>query len=202
MRLAVFGATGRLGRAVIEAALAAGHSVIAHSRKGHSDTSPGVTWLSGDYGEAVRNVDATVITFGPRSTHDAPFCRAETEKIVHTMGSLGRRRILCVTGAMVGDYPGNRSWCFRQLTRWIQRKHSSLLNDRAEQETVVRGSGLEWTIFKPPRLTMRAPKGLAVVGPAVRVGMLSSISRGDLARLMVREAEQCRFVGQAVFAKA
>jgi putative NADH-flavin reductase len=201
MRIAVFGATGRLGREVTQAALARGHSVIAHSRKAHSEAFPGVTWVNGDPGNAVRDAEAVLITFGPRSPRDGLFCRAETQKIVEAMRLFGKRRLLCVTGAMIGDYRANRTWWFQRLARWTQKRYASLLDDRANQEMVIRSSDLEWTIFKPPRLTMNPPRSDAVAGPAVRVGLLSSVSRGGLARLMVREAEEGRFVGQSVFVK-
>ena len=69
------------------------------------------------------------------------------------------------------------------------------------QEDLVRSSDLDWTIFKPPRLTMNPSGDVTQQGARVRVGLLSAIARWDLARLLVDEAEQQQFNGQAVFVK-
>lgn len=71
--------------------------------------------------------------------------------------------------------------------------------DREHQEAIVRESGLRWTIVKPPRLTESARRPVVHPGSEVRVGLLSSVSRLDLARLIVDEIEAPRFAGQAVF---
>lgn len=200
MRMAIFGATGRLGRELIQAALGQGHCVTAHSRRPESEAVAGLTWVSGDAAEAVRDADAVLIAFGPRSPQDNPFCQAETGKILDAMKSRRRRPVLCVTGAMVGDYRANRTWCFQRLSMWVHKRYPAQMEDRSDQEAVIRLSGLEWTIFKPPRLTMGPPREITA-GPAVRVGLLSSISRSSLSRLMAREAEQGCFVRQAIFVK-
>jgi putative NADH-flavin reductase len=201
MHVAVFGATGRLGREAVRAALERGHAVTAHSRKALPSADPGVNWVTGEVGNAVKGADVVLVTFGPRSPSDVPFCSTETKLILKSMGQFGVQRILCVTGAMVGDYPGNRTWCFERLARWIQNRYKESMDDRARQEALIRSSGTKWTVFKPPRLTMKSPGGNVVAGPAIRVGLLSFVLRGGLARLMVQEAENGRFVGQFVFVK-
>jgi putative NADH-flavin reductase len=201
MRIAVFGATGRLGREAVRAAVERGHAVAAHSRRPQTTTQSGVEWVTGDPGNAVKGTDAVLVVFGPNAPSDPPFCRAETQSILDAMAKHGVRRILCVTGGMVGDYPGNRTWVFQLLTRYLQKKYTDQMEDRAAQEKLIIASQQLWTIFKPPRLTPKSPARRVIAGPAVRVGLLSSISRGSLARLMVQEAEsgQCR--GHLVFAK-
>lgn len=204
MRITVFGATGRLGREIVRAARNRGHSVTAHARRPRSEPESGIEgieWATGDAAEAVRHADAVLVAFGPRSPGDAPFCAAETGKILNTMAAQGVERILCVTGAMVGDYPRNRTWWFRQLAAWIERRYPESMRDRARQEELIRAAGTKWTIFKPPRLTSKPPRGSVAAGPAVRAGLLSSVTRADLARVMIEEVEQGRFPGQAVFVK-
>lgn len=200
MRVAIFGATGRLGRELVEAALAEGHSVTAHSRQANLEQKPRLAWVT-DASEAVRSAGAVFIVFGPRSPQDQPFCRAQTQQILEIMQACDNRRLLCVTGAMVGDYRANRTWCFQRFARRIQERYPETMKDRAEQENVIRASKLDWSIFKPPRLTTARAEGEAVAGPAIRVGLLSSVSRAGLARMMLREAAERRFVRQAVFVR-
>jgi putative NADH-flavin reductase len=199
MRVTVFGATGRLGSEIVQAARDRGFTVTAHGRTLKSGGVPGIESVTGDVWGAIHHADAVVVTFGPRSPSDAPFCASETKKILAGMRRRGVSRILCVTGAMVGEYPGNRTWGVQRLATWIQRRYRKQMEDRALQEMLIRCSGMNWTVFKPPRLTTQKPHGSVRVGPAVRVGLLSSIGRADLARVMLDEVEQGRFPGQCVF---
>ena len=62
-------------------------------------------------------------------------------------------------------------------------------------------SGLDWTIVKPPRLTDGAAKGKWLAGTDVRLGMLSSITRDDLANFLVTKTLKPQYIGQAVFVR-
>jgi len=202
MHVTVFGATGRLGREILWAAPDRGFTVTAHARRLMSDSEPGIEWATGDAGSTVKGADAVLVVFGPRTPSDVPFCATETEQILSAMRQHGVTRFLCVTGAMVGDYPKNRTWCFQLLATWIQWRFQRSMEDRSRQEMLIRSSEINWTVFKPPRLTSGNSGGRIMAGPAIRVGMLSSIARADLAAAMIKEAEQGRFIGQCVFVKS
>ena len=202
VRITVFGATGRSGGEIVRAARERGHAVTAHARRPPEVAEPGVDWASGEAGEAVIGSDAVLVAFGPRPPSEAPFCAADTGKILAGMARHGVNRLVCVTGAMVGDYPRNRTRVFQCLAAWIQRRYPELMEDRARQEALIRASGVNWTIFKPPRLRDGKPGGGVEVGAGVRAGLLSSISRMDLARTMVEEAEHGKFTRQCVFVKS
>ncbi|GAA4708864.1 NAD(P)H-binding protein [Promicromonospora umidemergens] len=68
------------------------------------------------------------------------------------------------------------------------------LKDKETMEPVVTGSGLEWTIVRPPSLTDAAATGAYRVGTALPIRLWSSIGRADLAAFLVHEAESARFV--------
>lgn len=142
MRLAVFGATGRLGQEVVLVAVQRGHEVIAHARRPGDHVQQGVIWMSGEVSSALKSSGGVIVTFGPRSPSDRPFCEAQTRVILDAMRQQEVTRILCVTGAMVGRYPQNRTWFFEQLAEWIQRRYPEAMEDRARQEALVRLSGL------------------------------------------------------------
>ena len=202
MRITVFGATGRLGSEIVQAALDQGFSVTAHSRKPIIGSTPGVEWVTGDLGLAVNCADAVIVSFGPRSPTVAPFCASDTQKILDGMRRWGVGRILCVTGAMIGDYPKNRTWCFQHLSIWMHRRYSTSMDDRVRQEILIRCSGTNWTVFKPPRLTTNKSHRNVTIGPTVRVGVLSNVARADRARSIVEEIQQESFNRQCVFVKS
>lgn len=205
MQLTVFGATGRTGRRIVEQALARGHHVVALCRKAgalgiehpHLETFEGQLTDPRAVERALAGSDAAVITFGPRPPDCEVFCAPATAAILDAMRRQGVRRIICLTGAMIGEGV-RRSWVFGQLTRFYRRRMPEPAKDRAEQERLVKASGLEWTLVKPPRLTENPGTGRYTWGPEVRVGLLSRISRADVARFILDELESSRNVGRAV----
>jgi putative NADH-flavin reductase len=65
-------------------------------------------------------------------------------------------------------------------------------------EDVLRDSGLDWTVVRPPRLTDKALTGTyrTALGQNLRGGLL--ISRADVAHLMLRVLEQPQTIRQAI----
>ena len=57
----------------------------------------------------------------------------------------------------------------------------------------------DWTIAKPPRLTDAPLSGRVRADPALRVGLLSCISRSDLAAFLLGEVAVTRHLQQRVY---
>jgi uncharacterized protein YbjT (DUF2867 family) len=70
--------------------------------------------------------------------------------------------------------------------------------DLARMEDVVRGSQLDWTISRPPKLTNKPLTGRyrTAVGRNVRGGF--SVSRADVAHHMLRALDQPQTIKQIV----
>jgi uncharacterized protein YbjT (DUF2867 family) len=70
--------------------------------------------------------------------------------------------------------------------------------DLAEMEDVLRGSGLEWTISRPPRLTDKPLTGRyrTALGRNVRGGWI--VSRADVAHHLLKVLDQPATIGQPV----
>lgn len=66
------------------------------------------------------------------------------------------------------------------------------------QEMIVRASGVAWTVVKPPRLTDGPRTGRVRSGCALRVGLLSSVARAELAALILDAIERELYIRQAV----
>ncbi|NGZ97499.1 MAG: hypothetical protein CV089_15500 [Nitrospira sp. WS110] len=75
------------------------------------------------------------------------------------------------------------------------------MRNREEQERLVESSVLDWTIVKPPRLTDSLPRGRVYASASLLVGLLSKISRADLAAFILDEIQTGRFVRQRIFVK-
>jgi len=154
-----------------------------------------------DVRETLQGTSAACLVFGPRPPYSDIFCAGATQVVVAEMARLSVPRVLCQTGAMIGDYRPNRTWAFELMGKLNRRSQPAVLQDRVAQEEIVRSSGLAWTLVKPPRLTAGTRKAHIRVGPEVRVGLLSSVPRSNLASLFVEEFLRPRFERQTVFVR-
>ncbi len=194
MKVALFGATGGTGQALLRIATTRGVAVRALVRPQSSlgpDQPPTVSSVVGslasdeDVARTLYGCDAACIVFGPRPPYREIFCADATARIIVAMRAQGIPRLVCQTGAMVGSYRSNRTWALESSTRLHQRMRPDLARDRTQQEVAVVRSGFDWTLVKPPRLTNGARSFSVVAGPDVRVGLLSSVARQDLADVLL-----------------
>ncbi len=203
--LAVFGITGGTGRAIAREAASRGWMVRGLVRPDSRvpDGLPTAHTVRGDFAdrtrvvETVTGADAVCVLIGPRAPSTDVFCAAATEAVLAAMHKAGVRRLVCQTGAMIG--PGNRTRPFEWMARAFARRQPAAARDRVDQERVVRESGLDWTIVKPPRLTDGTLRHVVEAGPSLRVGLLSRITRADLAAFILDTIEQSRHIGARVF---
>ncbi|MBI5450087.1 MAG: NAD(P)H-binding protein [Gammaproteobacteria bacterium] len=207
--LALFGASGATGRAIIDQALHNGLKVRALVRAASSLAirSPQLDIITGallnreDVTATLTGCTTAICVFGPRPPYRDIFCAEATALIVEVMRGLSIRRLLCQTGGMIGDYRANRTWPFQLMTTAFNKRLPAIAADRAKQEQMVRDSGLDWTLIKPPRLTDGAARGTWRAGTGVRLGMLSSLTRTDLSAFVIDETLHNHHLHQAVFIK-
>lgn len=204
--LAVFGLSGRTGQALARAAHARGWEVRGFARPDSRlplELAASTIRSTFDDTQALNDVvadtDAVCCVLGPRSPHTDVFCAAATDAIVQAMTRTGGDRLLCQTGAMIGPDAGNRSRPMRWMAQAFARRQPDGARDRLRQEEIVQTSGLRWTLVKPPRLADGPARHRVRAGPAQRVGLLSRISRADLAEFLIAEIEGQRFVRQRVY---
>jgi putative NADH-flavin reductase len=205
--LALFGATGRTGRAVISAAFFRGWAVraLVRPRNATLEESPALETVLGDYSipakvaETAIGTDAACIVFGPRPPFTEAFCAEATLAVIGALRLTGPRRLICQTGAQIGTDLPNWSAPIRWMARSFQRSRPEVAEDRLEQERAVRESGLDWTILKPPRLTNGPRTGRVRIGSELSIGLFSRISRADLADVILNQVDQPQLYGKAVF---
>ena len=158
---------------------------------------------SPDIMRTLARTQAVILVFGPRlSRRDAPpevFCGTATENVVSGMETLGIERLVCQTGAMAGDDASNLGFFYRQLRRRYRQRFRAVAMDREAQERVVRQSGLDWLLVRPPYIASGVGDGRLRAGPRVHIGLLSRAFLGDLATFHCDELTGGRFHREAVY---
>lgn len=183
--LAITGATGFVGSAVLAEALAQGHQVKALARREQAERA-GVTWVRGDLGDTsalaalCAGADAVVHVAGLTNTPDpAEFEVANvtgTANVLAAMAEAGVKRLVFVSSLSA------------------RKPELSLYGaSKAKAEALVEASRLDWTTVRPPAVygprdidmldLFRAAKwGVVPLPPG---GATSIIHADDLARLLV-----------------
>lgn len=124
-------------------------------------------------------------------------CSRAMRVLIPAMRDAGVRRLVVQTGAMIGGEG------LGKLYSWLAKRprNAPVLAERREQERLVRESGLEWTLARPPRLTEGTGGDAVRVGSGLKVGALAKVARAGLARVLARAATEGRWVGEALVAR-
>lgn len=193
---AITGGTGFVGSRLIDLAVEAGHQVRALTRR-DQPARDGVTWVRGD-------LDATAAL--------AELC-AGADAVIHVAGVVNAPDR---EGFAHGNITGTANMLAAAKGRGVRRfVHVSSLAGREPQlsaygwskreaDALVKASGLDWTIVRPPaiygpgdlemlELFRVARFGLALLPPG---GRISVIEVSDLGRLLLALAATDTFSGE------
>ena len=189
MRLAITGATGFVGSTTLDAALAAGHSAKALTRR-DQPLRDGIEWVRGTLSDAEAlaqlcdGTDAVIHIAGLTNTPDPAEFEAVntggTQAIMDAATAVNARRFVFVSSLSARE---------PQLSDYGTSK--------SKAEALVEASSLDWTIVRPPavygpretemfELFRSAKWGLVPLPPG---GATSVIHAGDLASLLIALAE-------------
>jgi len=203
----VIGASRGIGLETVKAALAAGHGVRAFARGAAAigiddarlEKAAGDALEAASVRGALAGADAVIQALGAARTLQSIvsgtrlFSQA-TRILVDAMRAQGPRRLVAVTGLGAGDSRGHGGLLYDALV--FPLVLSRIYEDKDVQEQMIRASGLEWTIVRPGLLTSGPATGTARALTDPREWRAGSVSRADVARFLVREAFERRFVGQ------
>lgn len=186
--LAVTGATGFVGRAVLEAATRAGLRVQALARRVPADAPPaGVAFVRGDLAD--RTALAALTHGADAVIHVAGLTRTLDDRAFETVNVLGTQTVMEATRAA-----GIRRFVFVSSLAAREPQLSAYGASKARAEALVQASGLEWTIVRPPAVYgPRDAEMFELFQSAARFGVVplppggrtSLIHVEDLARLLI-----------------
>lgn len=198
--IAILGASGNVGRAAVDVALARGHHVIAinHSMPDNAPTV-GVTYrfadvMADDLAPVLVDADAVISCIGlplnPKTAHDPPPLYTQgTRRIAEAMRANGQRRLLVISASFV-ERIGGPVW----FNAVAQAALGAIFRQMAEMEEMLHATpDLDWTAVRPGWLLDEPASGdVVITHNTIPEGFLRT-RIPDLARFMVRLAEGGRW---------
>ena len=204
MRIAVFGAAGGTGQALVRQALDRGDEVSALVR------TPGslpieharLRVVAGDatrdaaaVAEVIQGRDVVVSALGRRNSFKSDQLMVRSVRaIVPAMERADVRRLILVSAFGVGE-----TWRDAPLVPRIMYRVllGDIFADKKAAEDEVRASGLDWTIVHPVLLTNGPRTGRYRVGEHLELAGVPKIARADVADFILDEAGSNRYVRKA-----
>ncbi len=200
MKLLVLGATGGTGKAIVRAALTAGHEVTALVRNlEKAQDLSGARLISGNaldpraVAEALTGSDAVISALGtPVSPFkDVTLLSSATRILVDQMRRQNVSRLLVITGMGAGDSAGHGGFVFDRVFKPLMLR--KVYQDKDRQEAIIRESGLAWTIVRPSVLNDKPANGRVRAMLDLSGFHGGTISRADVAAFVLDEIQTRRW---------
>jgi putative NADH-flavin reductase len=191
VRLIILGASGGIGRQLIDQALERGDEVTAFVRSPEKlgASREGLFVRRGDprdvaaLTEALPGHDAVLSALGPPGPGRTTIMRECARSTVAAMQAGGLRRLLVVSAAVLFENSGIITGFMR---RTLLR---NVAEDSTEMERVVMASGMDWIIARPPKLTNGPLTGRYHVADGRMPGGRWLVSRANVAHFLLEELQ-------------
>ena len=202
MNITVFGATGTIGRLVVEQALTAGHHVTAFTRDAARVTMSHdrLHVVEGDVTDpegclpAVKGADAVVVALG--AGRKGVVREAGTRAVVAAMQEAGVRRLVCQSTLGVGSSRPNLDLVWKYLMFGLLLRPAYA--DHVRQEAVVKASDLDWTTVRPSAFTDTSPGPVRDGFGGSERGLRLKIARADVASFVLAQVRDETYLRRAV----
>jgi putative NADH-flavin reductase len=204
MKLVVLGATGGTGLEIVRQAVEHGHSVTAFVRSAErlKPFQDRITIRQGDLlnsdelAEGITGHEAVLSGFGPR----LPIAKADHDLLHRFALTLTRamrharvRRVVVESSAFLfKDSIVPPTYLLGRLF------FPGVIADASAMERVLRESGLDWTILRPPRLTDKAYTGKYRIRERHLPPFGFTISRADVADCFIKTVEDPASIGRVL----
>ena len=208
MQLTVLGGTGRIGRLIVEQALAVGHgvTVLVRDRQTLGPIGERVRVVAGRVtdvtavAQAIEGTNAVISALGPDGNRadQVVILRDGMRSVIRAMHDNDVQRIVNLSGAAI-DAPGDRKpRADRLASRLVRLVSGHVVAAKQAEFDELLVSGLTWVAVRPPLVTNgphtgRCRAGVDVLHPGAH------ISRADIADFMLAQATEPTFVQVAPF---
>jgi putative NADH-flavin reductase len=203
-KILVFGATGALGRQILQQGLAAGANMTAFVRDPRklTLTHENLSVIAGDatydretVAAAICGQDAVISALGNgMSLRTDGLMQRCVLAIRLGMQKTNVKRLILTSAFGVGESMNDASALMRVVYRLLMKQ---VFEDKAASEDQLRRSDLDWTIVYPVMLTNGPRTESYRVGEKMALSGLATISRADVADFILKQLADTKFVRKA-----
>ena len=207
MKIAILGASGKTGGHAMQIALAAGHEVrvLARTPAKIRENDALLTIIKGDAtntaacAELVTGCTAVIGTLGPPNLKATTIRQDAAKAVTAAMKQQNVKRIVCLSALGVGDsMPQMRKTSWLAANVFVRFFLQTTYIDALAAEEVLRASGLDYVLCRPPGLTDKSATGRIEEVPLDKKLPRLRCTRADVAAWMVKAAAEGAFDRQAV----
>ncbi len=211
MNLIVFGATGTVGKQLVQQALYNGHHVKAFGRNVYTTDYlqpenltlvQGALFDEGEVYNAIKGCDAVLSAIGGAMDGTDKARTLGMKNIIKQMQKAGVKRIIAIGGlgvlnADTQDFANEISLLVDNEDYPAAYKAVGMEHKKAYE--LLNESGLDWTFVCPPNIINEGPTGSYVTkADYAPEENKNKINAGDLAMMMLNELQRNEFVKQRV----
>lgn len=203
MKILILGATGKVGRLIVEQALVQGHSVVAFVRDPAklAITNPNLSLAVGDardaevVASAMQGCDAIISALGHNSAAKTDVLTAATKAVL--AGITPQQRFISLTGYGVPDSNDPKPTLGGTLVNEIiKRIPGEMFLDGLRHAELLRQSRASWVLVRAPRMS-GGPLTHAYRTGYFEMKLTSSVTRADVAAFMLENLITDEWLGQA-----
>lgn len=204
MKLVIFGATGQVGRYLVQQAILMGHHVRAFGRNVHElpDETPLLSKIKGgvfdeaDVANAVESVDVVLSALGGSFDGTDKTRSLGIRTIIGQMQKAGVHRIVALGGAGVLD---SANGGLQLDQKDYPEEYIPVGKEHQKAWEALAASTLNWTFVCSPDIKNQDATGKFLASAnSMPAGALGYINAGDLALFMLQEAEKNEFPKERV----
>lgn len=201
MKIVVIGASGKTGQEVIARALDEGYAVTAFVRdetkirikKPNLTVRVGDARNQADLQTVLSGKDAVVNVIGSSKPKD-DLMQVSTEALVRAMHAVNVQRVVMLSSFLLSDNRKNGL-----LLKALGKASKGLIDDKTASESLLKSSGLDWTLVYATRLKRGRHTGnVRVVDSNEAVSLQNGINRADVAAYLLAQLDNQSMHGQSV----
>lgn len=204
MKLAILGATGKVGRTLTARALEVGHEVTALVRNpakleiSHAKlrVRQGDATNAADVASLIRGQDAVLNALGPTKSSPKDVLEINTRLVIAAMKQFGVRRTVIVGGAGMRMPQDSQDFGTRAIGWLVSKIIPDAVADKKRQLELLQNSGVEFVILRAPQITSGERSGKYTIGyPPMGPG--AQITPADLSDAMLEMLVNDEFLNSA-----
>ena len=202
MKVTVFGASGKVGRQVVEFALAQNLEVVAfvHSKNPFDDQT-GLSIVKGDISDsvavkkAVEDSDAVISALGSWGTKDKNILAVGMGNIIPAMQASKPTRLITLTGSGA-TWSGDKPSIFDKASHvFLGLAARKILVDGEEHLRLLDNSDLDWTSIRSPVMSGKASSVYKLSNKPP--SLIARVPRQAVAQSLIDQINDIDFIRQA-----